>query len=182
MPILKNNVTFNHLHVTGTYGGFNLTEFDQAIVKLSGDQFVSSRLTFEESPVAEQLEITSTLNNIPVESFLFRDGDREIDGHIEFKDVVIDKLEVEGNSFGRIRDFDIEEFDQRRLSISKNQRIEAPFTALDVRTKDLKADRINGTDYDEVFGGEDHKIEKLLSLIQSGQIRVKGDISFFYGI
>lgn len=173
MPRLHGAVTFEQLYITGEYNGVNVTKLDQDIVKTSGDQFIS-QLVFEKDLFVEDLEISEKLNNIEVPRYVFATGDLDLGAFAEFLNISVESMTVGGNVNTFIENFDLQDFDQRRLSRSKNQDIEAPYKVKKVLAKHVNIQKVNGTAFEELFGLNAQK-DKLIDLINSGAIKIRSN-------
>lgn len=172
MNILNGIVNFGHLHITGLYNGINVKALDQELVKLTGEQYIESSLTFTDDIHVENLEIVDTLNGINWQDCFYTEGDRVIDDRIEFiNNVNVENVYVAGNLSGILSDFDLVDFNRRRFSVNENQIIEGTITIKKSEIDDLQSDSINGISYDELV---DHNklVEKIIKNLTSGKLSI----------
>lgn len=171
MPRLHGIVTFEQLYLAGEYNGVNVTKLEQDIVTTSGDQFIS-QLVFESDFIVEDLEISEKLNNIEVPRYVFATGNRDLGAFAEFSNLSAQNMSVAGNVSTFIENFDLQDFDERRLSQRKNQNIEAPYNLTKVSAKHVNIQKVNDTAFKELFGLHAHT-DTLIDLINTGAIKIK---------
>ncbi|KAK5643724.1 hypothetical protein RI129_007569 [Pyrocoelia pectoralis] len=158
MKTLNGAVVFQNLLVQGLYGDINITKLDQETVKLSGDQFLSSTLTFVNNGAmvdltATKMEISDTLNEFPVNNYYYdSDGSADMDINlIDLSKVQARKIIIEGNLLGSIDNFSLQEFDEKRLSATRRQQITAKYTIRNLDVENLNAKRVNGELFRKLF-------------------------------
>lgn len=169
---LKGNITFNNLHLKGLYNGINVTKLDEETVKNFGEQYISSNLRFEDLHIT-QLFINETLNGVPIENYLFADGDRVFEGSVQFDSVLADNLRVHGNFKAPLKNFNIVEFDRRRLSHTREQLLIANYTIARAQAKKVVATEVNGVAFVDLFGSK-ITAKQLVELAQNGSLKIKG--------
>lgn len=169
---LKGSVIFNNLYLNGRYGGINVTKLDEDTVKTFGEQYLSSNLHFEDLFITK-LFINETLNDVPVENYLFIDGDRVFEGTIEFESVVAQTARVLGKVEAPMKNFNIKTFDERRLSHTKEQLIVANYTIALAHAKRLVVSEINGIIFVDLFGKK-ITAKQLTELARKGGLKIKG--------
>lgn len=171
-PLLLGSATFEHLHIKGLYDGINITKLDRETVKISGDQFVSSNLIFQDGVSMIHINITEKLNDINIDEYLFSNLDFTI-GDIKFANMAVNKLYVQGSANLHMKDFDLDEFDRRRLSRTRNQTITAGYYAKNLQTKTMAAVYVNNIPYKDLFDVQDY-LKSLAPMVYFGKIRIKG--------
>lgn len=183
LSMLNGEVAFENLFLEGLYGGVNVTKLDQESVKLTGEQYIEATLNFlSEIPetidiIATDFTITETLNSLPETDFYFtNDQFRELHGISVMESANCDNLTVE-SIFGPISNFDIEQFDNLKLSISNDQHIPQQFAVKNLKVDDLKANFINDVPYKELFEYE-HYYNIVSRRLLRGQMKIKGTYLF----
>ncbi|XP_050508326.1 uncharacterized protein LOC126885674 isoform X2 [Diabrotica virgifera virgifera] len=142
--LLKGKIFIKHIFVKGTFDGKNITEFDDSLVKLTGEQYIDSTLTFNDLEVNKTLEITDNLNDIGTEEFLYTINGGSIGKHVNFDNISVDNMTVLGNIRGNISGFNLQHFSENYFSATKNQTIPSKFHLKAATVDKLLANRING--------------------------------------
>lgn len=173
-PLLLGSATFENLYLQGLYDGINISKLDQETVKLSGDQFLSSNLIFEDGVSMNVLNITEKLNDINIEDYLFSNSDFTV-GDIQFTKMAAEKVYVQGKANLHIKNFDLDDFDKRRLSLTRDQTISAGYYAKNLQANTMRALYVNDIPYKDLFDADDY-LRKLAPLIYSGKLRIKGTV------
>lgn len=175
-PLLLGSTIFENLHLEGLYDKVNVSKLDQETVKISGDQFLSSSLIFADDVSVNKLNISESLNNIPAENYLFTNSDftTSEDEFVKFLNVTVEKIQVHGNtSLLNMQNFDLEDFDRRRLSFTKKQTINGSYNVNQSNTNTMKSLFVNEIPYDRLFNVTD-TLKQLAPMVYSGRIRIKG--------
>ncbi|KAJ8919572.1 hypothetical protein NQ315_002194 [Exocentrus adspersus] len=167
---LNGKVTIDNLNIDGKFNKVNVNEMEQELVKLTGEQSISSTLIFKEELEVENIEITEALNNVKPDDYLY--SDTELETAFGFKEIEADTITVEGNFSGSITNFDIKEFSTQYLSRSKDQVIEAHYDIVKSIVDNLNTESINGENVTDVLNYEEFSA-KVLEALNSGQIKVK---------
>lgn len=173
ITLLKGNVIVDNAVVEGKFNGENVTQIDQDLVKLNGEQYVSSTLIFAEELTVENFEMTETLNDVKLEEYLSKD-DEEIDPDMKFEDVEVEDLTVEGGFTGSIPQIDIKDFNEKYLSYSKDQVIDVHFDIVQSTVENLEVDSLNNEKYDEFFSKEKF-LEKIVEMVNTGRVNIQGN-------
>lgn len=174
--ILNGNVTFKNLYVAGLFGGVNITRLNEETVKLSGEQFISSTLNFlDEVEVTGDFKIKELLNDIAPDRYVYKTGDRNLPFVNSLEDVKVDMLIVEGDFKGKISNFNIDGFDERRLSLSKEQRITEKYFLKNLQVERLNASKINNFNYRDLTDSRRYH-QLLLNRILDNKIAIKGKL------
>lgn len=173
ITLLKGNVIVDNAVVEGKFNGENVTQIDQDLVKLNGEQYVSSTLIFAEELTVENFEMTETLNDVKLEEYLSKD-DEEIDPDMKFEDVEVEDLTVEGGFTGSIPQIDIKDFNEKYLSYSKDQVIDVHFDIVQSTVENLEVDNLNNEKYDEFFSKEKF-LEKIVEMVNTGRVNIQGN-------
>lgn len=176
MNNLNGNVTFKNLYLMGLYDGVNVTKLDEDTVKTFGEQYLSSDLLFSDLQIT-QLFINETLNNVAVDNYLFIDGDRVFEGSVEFDNVVAHNVRALGSFKAPLKNFNIEDFDKRRLSRIREQHIFSNYTISRAHVKRLIAGEINGITFVDLFGKK-ITARELVELSKKGELKIKGSEIF----
>lgn len=183
---LNGEVAFENLLLEGLYGGVNVTKLDQESLKLTGEQYIEATLNFKsENPetldiIATDFTITETLNSLQETDFYFtNDPFRKLRSVSVLESANCDNLTVE-SIFGPMSNFDIEQFDNMKLSISGNQQISQQFTVKNLEVDDLKANFINDVPYKQLFEYE-HYYNIVSRRLLRGQMKIKGTYLLYFG-
>lgn len=169
---LNGNATFTNLYLTGFYNNINVTKLENDTVKTFGEQYISADLQFDNLTI-NKLHINNTFNAIPIENYLFIDGDRVFERDFEFETVSAQNVRVGGDIKSSLKNFDIEAFEKRKLSFAKDQLVLANYTITEVVAKKLNAPEINGIPFEDLFGKK-ATAEELLKLAKSGKLKIQG--------
>ncbi|CAG9819512.1 unnamed protein product [Phaedon cochleariae] len=172
MRHLNGAVTINDLIVLGTFNGKNITQLDESLVKLTGEQFIESTLIFNDDVHVDKLEIVGKLNDLEASEYLYTSGDVTIDNDIVFENIIVDNMLVKGDLNGNISNFDLRDIHERYLSYTKDQSIDTDFHVESATVENLKAETINGMNFAELFD-EDSFIRNVTQLLNDGTIKVK---------
>lgn len=174
ITLLKGNIIIDNIAVDGKFNGENVTQIEQDLVKLTGEQSILSSLTFVEEVEVEKLEALETLNGVTLEEHLAKDDDEEIDSEYRFEEIEVENVTVEGNFSGSIPQVDITNFDEKYLSYSKDQVIDVHFDIVHSTIENLKVESLNGEDYEDLFGDQKF-LEKIVEMLNTGNIKIKGN-------
>lgn len=93
--LLNGNTIIKNLFVNGSYDGKDIKTLDDSLVKLSGNQFVFSVLSFNDLE-ANNLEIDRKLNDVKAEEYLYITEPVEFDKKIEFDHLIVENLTIHG--------------------------------------------------------------------------------------
>ncbi|XP_017787326.1 PREDICTED: uncharacterized protein LOC108570026 [Nicrophorus vespilloides] len=148
--ILRGLVTFENLELSGNIGDVNLTNLDQECVKLSGEQFISSELIFEEDLNVGEIEILGGLNEIPVSDYFYTDSNSVL-LNTKFDRIKVSNLIVEGNLNTIEDNFNLQIIDQRRLSFTRDQQITADYKLNTSNMYNLVVNNVNNYQFKELF-------------------------------
>lgn len=141
---LKGDVTIKNLFVNGTFNGFNITELDESLVKLTGEQFIESTLIFNDELTVQNLEISEKLNDHKFDDYLYATGDHNIDWDVSFETLNAENVSIEGNFTGKILDNNVTMLSpDRYLSYTKDQTIDVPFEIRLSEVENLEATMLN---------------------------------------
>lgn len=143
LQTLNGTVGFGNLNLGGLYGSKNVTKIDQESVKLSGEQYISSTLFFNNNIEVDNLEITQTLNDLSSEEYLFKTGDRTIESDVEFDKIVAENMTVENDMIGNITSMDLDKLRKMVLSYSSEQEITGNYTFTNASIVDMVVENIN---------------------------------------
>lgn len=143
LQTLNGTVGFGNLNLGGLYGSKNVTKIDQESVKLSGEQYISSTLFFNNNIEVDNLEITQTLNDLSSEEYLFKTGDRTIESDVEFDKIVAENMTVENDMIGNITSMDLDKLRKTVLSYSSEQEITGNYTFTNASIVDMVVENIN---------------------------------------
>lgn len=147
MTVLNGNVAIDNLELDGYLNGINITELDQETVKLTGEQYISATLNFNNNNIdVNDLNINQHLNGINVDYYV-----NNISNVMHYDKIHVEDLEVSGNFEALSSNFDSKQYKNRRLSKSENQTISVPFHIENSNINVLKADYINDFPYRSLF-------------------------------
>ncbi|CAH0560757.1 unnamed protein product [Brassicogethes aeneus] len=162
---LDGSVGFEHIYVEGLFGGQNVSKLDFETIKLSGEQFISSTLIFEDVEI-KNLEITKKLNDLPPNDYYYVNSDNIFDNMVTIDNCKVDTINILKDIKGDIVDFDLENILENTLSFRKDQTISGDFTAKILNVDRLNASRVNGGDYGKLFEQENIYKEMLNKVIR----------------
>ncbi|KAG5895616.1 hypothetical protein JTB14_017725 [Gonioctena quinquepunctata] len=171
ISLLKGDITIGSLKVEGRYDGVDIAEFDESLVKLTGEQFISSTLIFTEHVDVGNLEITGKLNELEASEYLYTSGHGEIPKNVTFEDIVVENLLVEGDFTGKWSDVDLLNVTKRYLSFTKNQTIDVDFHIKESTVDRLDARKINGLNYGDLFD-ESRFLDTVKEMLNNGSSKV----------
>lgn len=170
--VLNGDVTINHLFITGLFDGINITQLNEETVKLNGEQFISAELTFSDDVhVDGDFKINGTLNDLTPDSYIFKTGNRILPNLNALENIEVDSLTVDGNFKGRISNFDLDKFNKKRLSLSRDQHVTETYFVKNLEVENLNASKINNYDY-RYLTDEDRHRALLLDKILTNQVRI----------
>lgn len=164
ISLLKGNVFIRNLFVHGKFDGHNITELDDSLVKLTGEQFIESTLIFQDEIHVQNLEISEKLNGRKSEDFLYTSADNQINWDVNFGDIVAENVVIAGNFTGDIEENNFTDISNRILRYTGNQTIQSPFEIRVSEVETLEADKINGVDFEDTLDvrrNEKGLVEKL---------------------
>lgn len=173
ISILKGDVTIKRLFVHGKFNGYNITELSESLVKLNGDQEISSTLVFQDELNVNKLEIIENLNDHRDIDYIYTSGDNVIDWDIEMQNVSAENLLIEGNFTGDIRENDFTTIREKFLSYTKDQTIEVPFEIMSAEVENWKTENINGVK----FAGEGQIYKETIEKLRRGLIHVESKLN-----
>lgn len=124
--ILKGNVIIHNLHVNHLYDDINVTQLDESLVKLSGEQFISSTLIFRDDLEVENLEL-SKLNDLPPDIYVYASEGFTITDNMTIENMSVERLKLEGDLHSNTTKPDLDRVRDNYLSITKNQTITQPW-------------------------------------------------------
>lgn len=180
IEVLNGNVTFENLQISGYFGGSNITQLNEETVKISGNQFISSTLHFlDDLTVSGDFQIKDLLNDVVPDSYVFSTGDRFLSSLNKLERVQVDTLTVEGDLNGKVDNFDVEEFNKNRLSLTRDQKITGEYFVENLHLEDLEANKVNNYDFMELKKPE--KLRELIeNMIEANKIKIRGKNSLIY--
>lgn len=168
---LNGSVTFENLLITGLYNGVDIIKLDQESVKLSGEQFISSEIIFDEDLQTDELDIKKVLNDIPIEQYLYSNGKMSMDA-LNIDSLTVENLIVQNDLIAHEENFNLKQFDETRFSLTKEQVIDVPFVVKASRIPNLKMNFINTYDAKDVFD-LDVYTRKIMELLMDGKLVIK---------
>lgn len=172
IPVLKGDVTIQNLNVNGTFNGYDISKFDESLVKLTGEQFIESTLLFQEELVVNKLEISDKLNDHKAEDYIYVSGDNHIDWDVNLEDIIAENVLIEGNFQGDIVENNLTMIIDRVLTYTDNQTIEYPFKIRAAEVDNLDVNQINGVDFSDIFN-EGQSREDLVEQLVQGFVDVE---------
>ncbi|XP_071055796.1 uncharacterized protein PF3D7_1120600 [Onthophagus taurus] len=156
------NVTIENLELDGKINDINITHLLKNAIMLNKNQNISSSLTFNELNVTN-LVVLNSLNNLPLQDFLFTNGEK----HLK-----IDKLNninvtnfIVKETNGIINNFDVEDLQKRALRKNGPQEIFGDIYVDELNINYLNATKINNLYSYELFNSTyfETKIKKIIS-------------------
>lgn len=147
MSLLNGIVSIENLKLDGYLNGINITELDQETVKLTGEQYVSSKLIFNDQIESDHLTVMEHLNKINVDEYV----NNVSEDVIQFDKLHVENLEIRGNFETIYTNFDPKDYNNRRLSKTQNQTIEVPIYIENSNIDVLHAENINDYSYKDLF-------------------------------
>ncbi|RZC43199.1 uncharacterized protein BDFB_000451, partial [Asbolus verrucosus] len=161
---LRGIVNFGNIDTDGLYDSIDIRELDDTVVKLDGEQYISSTLVFEDNIDVNELEIFETINDVSQDQFLNETRIEEIGESVE-------NIIVEGSIFGDIDGFNLAEFDRRKLSFTKDQVIESNYNIEKSFMENMESVQINNVETYEF--SQDFLLENLKKELLAGKLEVK---------
>lgn len=130
------NVFFNQLRLDGLFDSVNVTDLDMNSVKILGDQYTNAEFIFENPDLiveATQLDITETINGIPVKDFININDDFELVGDVVVDSLYVNECNVDGEINSKvpnreINGWHIDELMNLYLSEKHFQAVKDPIT------------------------------------------------------
>ncbi|XP_059619593.1 uncharacterized protein LOC132263698 isoform X2 [Phlebotomus argentipes] len=156
---INGDIYFHALTLDGLFNDVNVTELDYNSVKLSGQQHTEAEIIFENDDlgdfvdvIAGKMEVSDTINGFKVHDLIDTTEDLELDADVEFEELRVDHLETKADLIGKflVNDIDLEDFDRRRLSLSREQTIEVPFHIDHADIDSLHVSRLNNVSIEKV--------------------------------
>lgn len=172
---LNGIVNFDNLLVDGLFGNINVSKLDQECVKLTGEQFISSTLIFNDELVINNLEIEDKLNDLQYSDYLYAGDDLNITNMLNFNDVYAENMFIEGNFNGVIDQFDLDAFKNSMLSYTKDQNISSNYIVNHLTTNRLSTNSLNGVVLEDIFYYK-NAANKINQKLLEGQTAVKSII------
>lgn len=169
--VLNGIVTVENLEMDGLFNGINVTKLDQESVKLNGEQYVSSNLHFNNNLQVKELKIMETLNDIEMANYVLKTQILENTNEIE--SIHVENLEIIGNLEATKINFDPRTYDERRLSKTKEQIIESPFTVNNGKIHHLRTKFVNNIPYTNIFGGKS-VVDAIVAKINNRELPIHG--------
>ncbi|CAG9856275.1 unnamed protein product [Phyllotreta striolata] len=167
VSLINGNVIIRNLIVNGSYNGQDIKTLDDSLVKLTGNQFVYSVLSFDDLE-AENVVIDRTLNDISPDDFLYVNKTFDVDS-LSFDEFIAENLTVKGSLQGNISGFDIKDINNRYLSRTKSQTIEPRFVI-----NSTKIDQFKSINADTVkIIEEESYLKYVRDLLSSGNLTVE---------
>lgn len=158
---IHGDVFFNRLKLNGLFDSINVTDLDTNSIKLLGEQFTDAEFIFEDgvplSINATQVQITETINNIPVSDFINIDADFELFENVMFDTLIANECSVSGDIQSRssaafVNGWPLDIFEKSHLSRKSNQRVQTPtFIQKAIIRGPFQAGQINGFDRSEII-------------------------------
>lgn len=151
ISVLKGNVFIKNLFVHGKFNGYNITELDDSLVKLTGEQFVESTLIFQDEINVQNLQISDKLSGHKAEDYLYTPADNRINWDVNLGDIVAENVIIVGNFSGDVEENNFTDIANRILRYTVNQSIESPFEIRVSEVETLEANKINGVDFGDTL-------------------------------
>lgn len=165
---IEGNISIENLQLTGLVDGVNITKLDQDSVKISGDQYISSVLNFTSDIKAPILE-AQTLNGKTDKDFLFLTSDLS---HLKFQNMFVDNLKVDQDVEVDLENFNLKEYNSRRMSSSEEQAVTGRAVIKKVETGRIQAVTCNGVPFGEMVDLEEYST-KIVDKLLSGQLKIR---------
>lgn len=165
------DVFFHKLELGGLYDFVNVTELDLNSIKTFGDQYTEAEIVINGELVANKMRIEHTLNQHPIEHFYRTDQDIQLHGEVNFKDLMVNDAHIYGDihTSGYLNGVSLEEFDKKRLSITRPQVIPACHIEHATILGNLKNDIVNHHPTAS-FTNNILKSQSVRNLLYSGEI------------
>ncbi|XP_046384547.1 uncharacterized protein LOC124154709 [Ischnura elegans] len=171
MKLIGEDCTFSKIEVEdGMINGVDISDFSEKAVRLSGGvlsmeepdpekmgQHVFGSVIFEEEVSVTPSLVALTVNGFSSADVGFINQNQEFSGNVVFKSLQVDVLEVEGclETSGTVSGVDLEDFDRKRLSLSRPQQI-GESASVHIRNAfiagDLNVNSINGVLLEKLDG------------------------------
>uniref|UniRef100_A0A1B0CMF7 Uncharacterized protein n=2 Tax=Lutzomyia longipalpis TaxID=7200 RepID=A0A1B0CMF7_LUTLO len=186
---LNGDIYFHSLDLDGLFNTVNVTELDYDAIKLSGQQHTEAEIIFENDDLGDfvdvlagNMEIADSINGFKMHDLIDTTMDFELNADVEFEKLRVDQLDVHGGMNGEylVNDINLGDFDRRRLSLSREQIIDAPFHIEYAQIEMVNVSSINNFSIDHVESLL-RNAENLEEVIKSGKVpietlTVRGDV------
>lgn len=176
VSVLKGDVTIKRLFVHGTFDGYNITQLDESLVKLTGEQFISSTLMFEDELNVRNLEIMEKLNDHKAEDYIYSTGDNHIDWDINIDNLTAENVLIEGHFVGNITENNFTAIRDRILTYTENQTINVPFEIRLSEVDHLDVHNINDIKFEDFLDTQGFQ-KDIVQKINKGLIDVESKLS-----
>lgn len=176
---INGNVKISNLKLRGFFDDVNATLLEMDSVRTFGDQFISSPLIIATGGKvgATSIDVKNTLNDVPLNFYFYSDKIIELSQNtkVEF----LNSLTAENSKIlsdiigvGSISNFNIQAFEQNRLSKNIKQVINVPVEIRNLITKKTFASNIiNGLNF-ETFKNYMRQIKNYRQALLSGQHKI----------
>lgn len=154
LPSLCGNIIFRNLNLRGLFDFINVTELEQNVIKLSGEQYTEVNVAFEGlngNPItiyANELQVLKTINDIDVHGFVATDESAEVHGNFVVEDLKVAEVILNGELIQKgqtLNGWNLDEFENLALIQGKHQRIQQPVYIKTAKIKkNLGLNQING--------------------------------------
>ncbi|GAB0091527.1 female sterile (1) nasrat [Sergentomyia squamirostris] len=178
---ITGDIYFHSLTLDGLFNSVNVTELDYNSVKRTGQQHTEAEIIFENDDhedfmdiIGGNIEITDSINGFKMHDLIDISRDFELDARVEFEELRVDHLMMEGDLIGEflVNDIDLSDFDRRRLSLSREQTITAPYYIQHANITSINVTTINTYPIDHVETLLKNA-ENLHAAIRAGQIPIE---------
>jgi hypothetical protein len=164
-------VTFGSVDTEGFYNSVDVKKLDEELVKLDGEQYISSILNFEDMIQVNRLEILNSINDIRKDEVFYAHRNPES------YPIRYENIYVEGNVYGDIAGIDLKEFDRSRMSFSKNQVIETEFNISNLNVDNIVLGEVNGVN--SYYFKREALQESLTTKFLEGKLEIKSKFRRF---
>lgn len=141
---ISGNVDFDDLYVKGLFHGQNITDLNRTLVRLTGNQTIGSELIFDEDILVETLIVDELRKQNKTSS-------TSQDDEIDFNELAIENVVIEGNFIGNIENFDLKELDENYLKYIEAQFISKPYLIHKLTVHDINPKNINNITFGNMF-------------------------------
>ncbi|GLV35270.1 female sterile (1) Nasrat [Carabus blaptoides fortunei] len=172
---ITGNITIDNLDIDGLVNGENYTELLNDLIRLDRDEDIDAEIIFENTEdvpdiVASELYINN-INDLSSEDLVWTTGDRVFGEDVHFDNVKAEHADILKDFEYEIECFDINEYDENRLSLTRDQTITGKYKIESGHVDKIETAKINDYEWDFIkhFVNVD---ELLYEKLTSGQLRI----------
>lgn len=156
----------------GLLDNSNITYLDENLVKTTGNQYISGSLQFLKKIVAENLNVTESINDLPVDE-LCSCSDNFCLEKLSFDKLFVGQMEVLGNVNAKQTNFDIDEYKRRTIRLNEPQHIKFPINVLNAHILNFESENWNGVGFNKFLVDIELYKRIIEEKLSTGKLKVK---------